>query len=148
MALLGFGMAGIWAPLAATATRNLPLRMAGAGAGVYNATRQVGAVLGSAAIAVLMDSRLAAEGLSADGAGEVTTGPLPGPLHVPFSEAMAQSMLLPAAMLVLGLVSVMFFVLPRHLAARSASAEVSSQAPASDALSVPALGQTGRRRLD
>ncbi len=33
MALLGFGMAGIWAPLAATATRNLPLRMAGAGAG-------------------------------------------------------------------------------------------------------------------
>ena len=65
MALLGFGMAGIWAPLAATATRNLPLRMAGAGAGVYNATRQVGAVLGSAAIAVLMDSRLAAQGLTA-----------------------------------------------------------------------------------
>ena len=64
MALLGFGMAGIWAPLAATATRNLPMRMAGAGAGVYNATRQVGAVLGSAAIAVLMDSRLAAEGLT------------------------------------------------------------------------------------
>ena len=42
MALLGFGMAGVWAPLAATATRNLPLRMAGAGAGVYNATRQSG----------------------------------------------------------------------------------------------------------
>ena len=70
MALLGFGMAGIWAPLAATATRNLPMRMAGAGAGVYNATRQVGAVLGSAAIAVLMDSRLAAEGLTAGGAGD------------------------------------------------------------------------------
>ena len=32
--------------------RNLPMRLAGAGAGVYNATRQVGAVLGSAAIAV------------------------------------------------------------------------------------------------
>ena len=60
MAVLGFGMAGIWAPLAATATRNLPLRLAGAGAGVYNATRQVGAVLGSAAIAVAMDSQLAA----------------------------------------------------------------------------------------
>ena len=112
MALLGFGMAGIWAPLAATATRNLPLRMAGAGAGVYNATRQVGAVLGSAAIAVLMDSRLAAQGLTAGGAGDVATGPLPAPLHVPFSDAMAQSMLLPAGMLVLGLVSVLFFVLP------------------------------------
>jgi len=47
-ALLGIGMAGIWAPLAATATRNLPMQLAGAGSGVYNATRQVGAVLGSA----------------------------------------------------------------------------------------------------
>ena len=63
-ALLGIGMAGIWAPLAATATRNLPMQMAGAGSGVYNATRQVGAVLGSAAIAVLLDSRIAAHGLS------------------------------------------------------------------------------------
>jgi hypothetical protein len=128
MALLGFGMAGIWAPLAATATRNLPMRMAGAGAGVYNATRQVGAVLGSAAIAVLMDSRLAAEGLTTGGGGEVTTGPLPVPLQIPFSDAMAQSMLLPAAMLVLGLVSVMFFVLPLHLAKRVPSPVVASEA--------------------
>ena len=49
----------------ATANRNLPMHLAGAGAGVYNANRQVGAVLGSAAIAVLMDSRLAANGLGA-----------------------------------------------------------------------------------
>ena len=33
MALLGIGMAGIWAPLAATATRNLPMQLAGAGSG-------------------------------------------------------------------------------------------------------------------
>ena len=59
MALLGIGNALVWAPNSATATRNLPMEQAGAGAGVYNATRQVGAVLGSAAIAVLMDSRLA-----------------------------------------------------------------------------------------
>ncbi|MFA6577025.1 MAG: DHA2 family efflux MFS transporter permease subunit, partial [Nocardioides sp.] len=45
MALLGFGNACVWAPNSATATRNLPLHQAGAGAGVYNATRQVGAVL-------------------------------------------------------------------------------------------------------
>jgi MFS family permease len=129
MALLGFGMAGVWAPLAATATRNLPLRMAGAGAGVYNATRQVGAVLGSAAIAVLMDSRIAAQGMAAGASGEVTTGPLPAPFHVPFSEAMAQSMLLPAAVLVLGLVSVMFFVLPRHLTTPVPSTEAASETP-------------------
>ena len=64
MALLGVGNAFVWAPTSATATRNLPMHQAGAGAGVYNATRQVGAVLGSAAIAVLMDSRLSAQGLN------------------------------------------------------------------------------------
>jgi hypothetical protein len=37
--VLGLGMSGVWAPLAATATRNLPMHQAGAGAGVYNATR-------------------------------------------------------------------------------------------------------------
>ena len=60
-AVLGFANAGIWAPLSTTATRNLPPRQAGAGSGVYNTTRQIGAVLGSAAIAVLMQARLAAE---------------------------------------------------------------------------------------
>ena len=39
---MGVGMAFIWSPLAATATRNLPPHLAGAGSGVYNATRQVG----------------------------------------------------------------------------------------------------------
>src|SRR5690348_17780226 len=57
--VLGIGNAFIWAPTAATATRNLPMHLAGAGAGVYNATRQVGSVIGSAAIAVLIDSRIA-----------------------------------------------------------------------------------------
>ena len=57
--LVGIGNACIWAPTAATATRNLPMQLAGAGSGVYNATRQFGAVIGSAAIAVLMDSMLA-----------------------------------------------------------------------------------------
>ena len=58
---LGVGMAFIWAPLAATATRNLPPRLAGAGSGVYNATRQVGAVLGSAGMASFMTSRITSE---------------------------------------------------------------------------------------
>jgi len=77
-----------------------------------------------------MDSRLAAEGLTAGSSGEVTTGPLPVPLQVPFSDAMAQSMLLPAAVLVLGLVSVMFFVLPRHLAPPVPATEATSEEPA------------------
>jgi hypothetical protein len=116
-------MAGIWAPLAATATRNLPMQMAGAGAGVYNATRQVGAVLGSAAIAVLIDTRLAANGLHSDGASQTSTvQQLPALIRAPFSNAMSETLLLPVAVLVLGLVSVLFFELPRHLAAQREAA--------------------------
>jgi EmrB/QacA subfamily drug resistance transporter len=55
---VGLGMAFIWSPLAATATRNLPPQVAGAGSGVYSTTRQVGAVLGSAGIAAFMTSRI------------------------------------------------------------------------------------------
>ena len=58
--IMGIGNAGMWGPLATTATRNLPLRQAGAGAGIYNTTRTIGSVLGSAAIAVFMQSRLEA----------------------------------------------------------------------------------------
>lgn len=115
MLLLGIGNAGVWAPTSATATRNLPIHEAGAGAGVYNATRQVGAVLGSAAIAVLIDARMAAEGLPAyDGAEGTTAGDLPAAVAVPFSDAMATSMLLPAAVLLLGLAAALLFERPRH----------------------------------
>ena len=117
-ALLGIGMAGIWAPLAATATRNLPMAMAGAGSGVYNATRQVGAVLGSAAIAVLLDSRIAAHGLAGGAEPEGALQQLPAAVRAPFSAAMADTLLLPVAVLLLGFVAVLFFQLPRHLVAQ------------------------------
>jgi MFS family permease len=122
MALLGIGMAGIWAPLAATATRNLPMQMAGAGSGVYNATRQVGAVLGSAAIAVLLDSRIAAHGLSGGAEPDGALQQLPAIVRGPFSAAMSDTLLLPVAVLVLGFVSVLFFELPRHLRPRGEQA--------------------------
>ncbi|GGO79305.1 MFS transporter [Nocardioides deserti] len=118
MLLLGVGNAFVWSPNSATATRNLPLHQAGAGSGVYNATRQVGAVLGSAAIAVLMDARLAAEGLPAYGGGEAGASAagsgLPAGAAQSFSDAMGASLLLPPAVLVLGLVAVLFFERPRH----------------------------------
>jgi MFS family permease len=114
MTLLGIGNAGVWAPNSATATRNLPVQQAGAGAGVYNATRQLGAVLGSAAIAVLMDARLAAEGLRFSPTGEGTVQQLPAQVQIPFAEAMSTAMLLPAVVLLLGLLAVLFFERPRH----------------------------------
>lgn len=122
-ALLGFANAGIWAPLSSTATRNLPPRQAGAGAGVYNTTRQIGAVLGSAAIAVLMQARLAAELPAAGAQGEPGAGGpageaisfgglLPEALHQGFSTAMGQSIMLPAAVIVLGAAVALFFARP------------------------------------
>jgi EmrB/QacA subfamily drug resistance transporter len=114
MTLLGIGSAAIWAPNTATATRNLPPESAGAGAGVYNATRQVGAVLGSAAIAVFMDARLTANGLHFSASEGGGTGQLPAQALAPFSSAMSEATLLPAAMVLVGLVAVSFLERPRH----------------------------------
>ena len=113
MGLFGIGNAFIWAPTSATATRNLPIHQAGAGAGIYNATRQVGAVLGSAAIAVLMDSRLSAQGLKFE-PSEAGGGNLPAQVFDPFSTAMSQAMLLPAAFLVIGFIAAACFARPAH----------------------------------
>jgi EmrB/QacA subfamily drug resistance transporter len=116
LALVGLGSTFLWGPLATTANRNLPPARAGAGSGVYNATRQVGAVLGSAAIAVLMDARLAANGLSLDPSrGFGGSGTLPAAIAQPFTDAMAQSILLLPAVLLVGLVATLFFERPRHL---------------------------------
>jgi EmrB/QacA subfamily drug resistance transporter len=109
---MGIGSAFIWAPLAATATRNLPPQLAGAGSGVYNATRQVGSVLGSAGMAAFMTSRIGAEipmaTQPAQGEGSVTR--LPAFLHEPFAAAMSQSLLLPAFFALFGVVAAMFLL--------------------------------------
>jgi EmrB/QacA subfamily drug resistance transporter len=110
---MGIGMAFIWSPLAATATRNLPPQLAGAGSGVYNATRQVGSVLGSASMAAFMTSRIGAEMPSVppeapQGEGSVTQ--LPAFLHEPFAAAMSQSTLLPAFIALFGVVAALFLL--------------------------------------
>jgi len=107
---MGFGNSCIWAPLAATATHNLPMRQAGAGAGVYNTTRQVGSVLGSAGVGALITARMSAQGLEGGVSEGGSSQALPEFLREPFSTALSQSMLLPAAVLVIGLVAVLFFV--------------------------------------
>ncbi len=129
MAVFGVGNAFVWAPNTATATRNLPLQLAGAGAGVYNATRQVGAVLGAAGIAVLMDARIAAQGIGVFDPTEATPGTkLPAAVQGPFSEAMAQTLYLPAVVFVVGLVAVLFLEKPRHAGFGAAAAPVPAAA--------------------
>ncbi len=118
-ALMGIGQSGMWGPLATTATRNLQPRQAGAGSGIYNTTRTIGSVLGSAAIAALMQNRLEANlPGAADAGGDFTSGQLPAFVVPGFSDAMAQSILLPASVLLIGVIAVLFMQRPAHLAKR------------------------------
>src|SRR3954462_7040471 len=105
-------MAFIWSPLAATATRNLASDVAGAGSGVYNSTRQVGSVLGSAGMAAFMTTRISAEmpPVLSEAPGEGSVTRLPAWLHEPFAAAMSQSMLLPAFFALFGVVAAMFLL--------------------------------------
>lgn len=121
MALIGVGSAFLWAPLSTTATRNLPMASAGAGAGVYNTTRQVGAVMGSAAIAAAISARLAAHlpGAGSTDRFQATGGTMPPEVAGPFASAMAEAMLVPVAALLVGAVVVLFFERPGHLGARA-----------------------------
>jgi hypothetical protein len=108
---MGAAMAFIWSPLAATATRNLPPQLAGAGSGVYNTTRQVGSVLGSAGMAAFMASRLSAElPGAATSAPQGSVEQLPAFLHAPFAAAMSQSMLLPAFIALFGVIGALFLL--------------------------------------
>ncbi|MEU8343103.1 DHA2 family efflux MFS transporter permease subunit [Spirillospora sp. NPDC048832] len=55
----GIGIGGVFAPMATEATRNVPPRLAGAASGVNNTIRQVGSVLGSAAVGAVLQNQLA-----------------------------------------------------------------------------------------
>ncbi|WP_050792748.1 DHA2 family efflux MFS transporter permease subunit [Gordonia neofelifaecis] len=109
--LMGLSSAGVWAPLAATATRNLPWHQAGAGAGVYNTTRVIGSVIGSAGIGALMMSRLAANLPGVDTASHSgSVQQLPEFLREGFARAMGQSIYLGAAVLLIGAIATLFLV--------------------------------------
>ncbi|PYI40320.1 MFS transporter [Arthrobacter psychrolactophilus] len=129
--LLGIASSGIWAPLSTTATRNLAPREAGAGSGIYNTTRQIGSVLGSAAIAALIAGRLAAE-LPAGAAGGASgaAGQIPEFLRAGYSTAMAQSTLLPAAAVILGAAAAIMFAKPRSVDAIYSDFEGKSESAA------------------
>ncbi|WP_323987004.1 DHA2 family efflux MFS transporter permease subunit [Microbacterium plantarum] len=120
-AIIGVANAGMWGPLATTATRNLPPRQAGAGSGIYNTTRTVGSVIGSAAIAAYMQSRLTA---NLPGAGDAAGGDFGGGGAMPpaiaegFSAAMAQAMILPAIVIGVAVIVVIFLKRPAHLVRR------------------------------
>ncbi len=143
-ALLGIGMSGIWAPLASTATRNLPRSQAGAGSGVYTMTRQLGSVLGSAAIAALLNARLSAELPGFDAAEQASArsgGALPPELTEGYAAAMSQSLMLSVFAFGLCALVVLFFTKPKVTVAwgdASAAAPAASTSVPATSTSVPA----------
>ncbi|MDO5699552.1 MAG: DHA2 family efflux MFS transporter permease subunit [Dermatophilus congolensis] len=123
---LGMSTTLTFGPLSTSASRNLPHHMAGAGSGVYNTTRQMGSVLGSAGIAAFMQARIAANLHGAANASAPTMGGLGGPSGAAlppavadaFASALGESMLLPAAVVLIGWLAALFFERPRHLPQR------------------------------
>lgn len=83
--LLGFANSMCWAPNSTISMRDLPPHLVGAGSGVYNTSRQVGAVVGAAAIGAVMQM------------GEGAIG---------FHAAMGNALLLPVVFLVAGFIAV------------------------------------------
>jgi EmrB/QacA subfamily drug resistance transporter len=58
LVVAGLGMGCIFAPMVTVALRNIDPRMAGAASGVLNTIRQVGLVIGTAAVGALLQNRL------------------------------------------------------------------------------------------
>lgn len=93
--LLGFGNGFVWSPNSATAMRDLPVTQVGAASGVYNTTRQVGAVIGAAVIGAAMQIGVA---------------------FTDVATAMGNSMIPAAVVLLLGLIAVSRFQpIPPHM---------------------------------
>jgi len=155
LVVAGVGIGCVFAPLTAAATARLPGELVGAASGVFNTSRQVGGVLGSAAVGMLLQvgvafavpeaARRYAERLPpryreefvariTDAANtasqfDTTTPPVPANLepniadivrrivtevfHEGFTNAAKASLMLPIAVLVLGVLAATGIRLPR-----------------------------------
>lgn len=88
LVLMGAANAMCWAANSAVSMRSLPSDLVGAGSGVYNTSRQVGAVVGAAALGAVMQVGIA---------------------HTDFSTAMGLTLVLPALLLLAGATAVRRF---------------------------------------
>jgi len=86
MCFFGIGTGFLFSPLANLATSGLDHRNAGAGAGAFNTNRQIGGVVGSAAIIALFTSRL---GIEIPKAAASAAQSLPEAMRQPFVQAFA-----------------------------------------------------------
>ena len=84
----GIGMGCVFAPMVTVAMRNIDPRMAGAASGVLNTIRQVGLVIGTAAVGALLQNRLVS---SMNSQAAVRSGALPAQLRGPFVAGIKQA---------------------------------------------------------
>jgi EmrB/QacA subfamily drug resistance transporter len=114
-AIFGVGAAFIWSPTAAYATRDVPNAMQGAASGVFNTFRIVGAVLGYALIALVIERLLTiSHALDAIDASSLV---LSGDVRDAYALALSQSGWLPIGALAVGAL-LSFFLTKRPLAPR------------------------------
>jgi EmrB/QacA subfamily drug resistance transporter len=88
LVVCGLGIGCIFSPLANLAVSTVAPPMMGAASGVFNTTRQVGGVLGSAAIGVLLQARLVT---SMHSAAVTAAAQLPAAFRPAFVTSMAQA---------------------------------------------------------
>jgi len=84
----GLGMGGTFAPLTTVAMREVDPRMAGAASGLLNTTRQVGSVIGTAAVGALLQNRLVA---SLTSQASIRSAGLPAPVREQFVSGFRRS---------------------------------------------------------
>jgi EmrB/QacA subfamily drug resistance transporter len=84
----GLGMGGTFAPLTTVAMREVDPRMAGAASGMLNTVRQVGSVIGTAAVGALLQNRLASS-LASQAA--IRSAALPAQVRAPFIAGVRQA---------------------------------------------------------
>jgi MFS family permease len=146
--VMGCGSAFMWGPIATTANRNLPPRSAGAGSGVFNTTRQVGAVIGSSALAALMTNRITSDlkavlppGTKLAGGMQMTSGSavLPDALKQAFTDAMTQTVILPACVILVAAICAVFFVKPLHLRGGAPAGQSAAAPSGANAAAQPAV---------
>jgi MFS family permease len=84
----GLGMGGTFAPLTTVAMREVDPRMAGAASGMLNTVRQVGSVIGTAAVGALLQNRLAS---SLTSQATIRSAALPAQYRAPFVSGFRQA---------------------------------------------------------
>jgi MFS family permease len=84
----GLGMGGTFAPLTTIAMREVDPRMAGAASGMLNTVRQVGSVIGTAAVGALLQNRLAS---SLTSQATIHSAALPAQYRAPFVNGFRQA---------------------------------------------------------